>query len=101
MYSRMLAENMAALIRANKDKLARNPNLTRALPYLFSLPALTLWDFDIYYACEEKVDIDDNTVHDDTGSQRYAGARKATSIGGIESYEPRRRVRPSARDQRG
>ena len=66
MYSRMLAENMAALIRANKDKLARNPNLTRALPYLFPLPAHTLWDFDVYYACEEKVDIDDNTVHDDT-----------------------------------
>ena len=67
MYSRMLAENMAALIRANKDKLAQNPKLTTALPYLLSLPAPTLWDFDVYYACEEKVDIDDNTVHDDAG----------------------------------
>ena len=66
MYSRILAKDMAALIRANKDNLARNPKLTTALPYLLSLPAPTLWDFDVYYACEEKVDIDDNTVHDDT-----------------------------------
>ncbi len=53
----MLAKNMAALIKANKDKLTQNPKLTTALPYLFSLPAPTLWDFDPYYACEEKIDI--------------------------------------------
>nr|VWP02056.1 Trehalose synthase/amylase TreS (EC (EC (Maltose alpha-D-glucosyltransferase) (MTase) [Ganoderma boninense] len=62
MYSRMLAENMAALIKAHKDKLARNPKLTTALPYLFSLRAPTLWDFDSYYACEEKTtETDQNT----------------------------------------
>ncbi|KAI1795249.1 AB-hydrolase YheT [Ganoderma leucocontextum] len=60
MYSRMLAENMAALIKAHKEKLARNPKLTTALPYLFSLPAPTLWDFDAYYACEEKTETDDS-----------------------------------------
>ena len=56
MYSRMLAENMATLIKANKEMLIRNPKLTKALPYLFSLPAPTLWDFDTYYAYEEKTE---------------------------------------------
>ncbi|TBU42161.1 AB-hydrolase YheT [Dichomitus squalens] len=54
MYSRMLAGNMATLIKANKDVLANNPKLAKALPYLFSLPSPTLWDFDKYYAYEEK-----------------------------------------------
>ncbi|TBU23780.1 AB-hydrolase YheT [Dichomitus squalens] len=56
MYSRMLAENMTTLIKANKDVLANNPKLAKALPYLFSLPAPTLWDFDRYYTYEEKTE---------------------------------------------
>ncbi|KAI9061939.1 AB-hydrolase YheT [Trametes sanguinea] len=54
MYSRTLAHNMATLIRRNVDKLANNPKLSEALPYLLALPSPTLWDFDTYYAYEEK-----------------------------------------------
>ncbi|KAI0669118.1 AB-hydrolase YheT [Trametes maxima] len=60
MYSRTLAHNMKALIEAHADKLAVNPKLTEALPYLFSLPSPTLWDFDKYYTFEVR----------DTGAQR-------------------------------
>ena len=64
MYSRMLAKNMAVLIEANKEKLTRNPKLATALPYLFSLPAPTLWDFDPFYACEEKTEVDDSDARE-------------------------------------
>nr|VWO94912.1 Mitogen-activated protein kinase (EC [Ganoderma boninense] len=71
MYSRMLAENMAALIKAHKDKLARNPKLTTALPYLFSLPSPTLWDFDPYYACEEKMETNNDITRRDGAVLRW------------------------------
>ena len=60
----MLAKNMAVLIEANKEKLTRNPKLATALPYLFSLPAPTLWDFDPFYACEEKTEVDDSDARE-------------------------------------
>ncbi|KAI0776567.1 AB-hydrolase YheT [Trametes elegans] len=54
MYSRTLAHNMATLIKSNAHKLANNPKLSEALPYLLALPSPTLWDFDRYYTFEER-----------------------------------------------
>lgn len=54
MSSRMLVKNTATLIKANRDMLAYHLKLAKALPYLRSLPALMLWDFDTYYIFEEK-----------------------------------------------
>ncbi|KAI0655786.1 AB-hydrolase YheT [Cubamyces menziesii] len=54
MYSRTLAHNMATLIKSHANKLANNPKLSEALPYLLALPSPTLWDFDTFYTYEHR-----------------------------------------------